>query len=165
MVVSLPFNKVLRLVKFPVYGLNTDEVYLRDGLLLANELVIDDTNQPGDTLGKRRLLTPHKKKPLTKTYTEFIDLVKENPAFLVDNNGKPFKYQKTVSQVVKSFRIKKRELKDTYTRIWLQDVNFAVIIREPAYEMQWAQMLCLNNNPWLLYSLSEEKMKDFRKKI
>ena len=51
---------------------SSDNFYVRDGLVLLNEKVIDDRNQSGDTLGKRRLQTPHKLVRLSKAYEEFF---------------------------------------------------------------------------------------------
>lgn len=165
MVVSLTYKQILRSVRFPVYSFSDEDFYMQDGLLISNELVVDDKNQPGDTLGKRRLQTPHKLKKLTRTYEEFLDIVKENPGNLIDNNGKLFRYEKSSFQSIKSYKIKKKELKETHTRIWLEGVNFAFIVRSPPLGKSWAQVLHLDNRPWLLYSFSEEKQKEVKRKI
>jgi len=165
MVVSLTYRQILRSVKFPVYSLGTEDFYIRDGLLLVNDLVIDDRNQPGDTLGKRRLQTPHKKRRLSIVYEEFLDIVKQNPSVLIDNNGDIFSYNKTKFEKVKSIRIVRKDLEDTHSRIWLRGVNFAFIVKQPPLAMNWAQVLHLNSRPWLLYSLSEDKLKDSNRKI
>lgn len=165
MVVSLTYKQILRKVKFPVYAFPYEDFYVQDGLIIVNEEIVDDKNQPGDTLGKRRLQTPHKLKRLTKVYEEFLDLVIENPGTLIDNNGKIFKYEKTSFQAVKSYRIKKKELKETHTRVWLDGVNFGFIVKSPPLGKSWAQVLHLNNRPWLLYSFSEEKQKEVKRKI
>lgn len=152
-------------MKFPVYSLGTEDFYIRDGLLLVNDLVIDDRNQPGDTLGKRRLQTPHKKRRLSIVYEEFLDIVKQNPSVLIDNNGDIFSYNKTKFEKVKSIRIVRKDLEDTHSRIWLRGVNFAFIVKQPPLAMNWAQVLHLNSRPWLLYGLSEDKLKDSNRKI
>ena len=165
MVVSLTYRQILRSVKFPVYSLGTEDFYIRDGLLLVNDLVIDDKNQPGDTLGKRRLQTPHKKRRLSIVYEEFLDIVKQNPSVMMDNNGAIFSYSKTKFEKVKSIRIVRKDLEETHSRIWLKGVNFAFIVKQPPLAMNWAQVLHLNSRPWLLYSLSEDKLKDSNRKI
>ena len=53
MLPSLRFKQVVNLT-YPIFKLNTEEVSYRDGLLFANELVIDDKNQEAPTLGQRR---------------------------------------------------------------------------------------------------------------
>ena len=98
MVISLTYKQILRSIKFPVYSLGTENFYLRDGLLLVNDLVVDDRNQPGDTLGKRRLQTPHKKRRLTGVYEEFLDIVKNKTTVLIDNNGVIFSYERSNSR-------------------------------------------------------------------
>jgi len=165
MVISLTYKQILKTVKFPVYVLPSEEFYLRDGLLMLNEQVVDDRNQSGDTLGKRRLQTPHKVKTLNKTYETFLDIVKENPPYLIDDSGVPFSYEKTKFQKIKSLKIKKTEAKQTHTRLWLHGVNFCFIIKEPPTGKNWAQVLYLKSWPWLLYSFSEERQKDAKRKI
>lgn len=165
MVVSLTYDQILRKVLFPVYKVDAEDFYLRDGLVLVNEQVLDDTNQRGQTVGARRLQTPHKLKKITKTYEEFLDIVRDNPTMLMDNNGKLFSYEKSKFEKIKSYRIKKKELKDTHTRIWLHEVNFAFIIPRPPLGQEWAQVLTLNNRPWLLWGFSETKLPETRRKI
>lgn len=165
MVASLTYKQVLKYVRFPVYALPSEDFYVRDGLLLLNELVVDDRNQAGDTLGVRRLQTPHKLKKLNKAYEEYFDILKENPPVMVDSNGKIFSYEKTEWHTVKSVRIKRREARDTHTRLWCSGVNFPFIINQPHYSKEWASVLYLNKKPWLLYDLSEERQEDSRRKI
>lgn len=165
MVVSLTHKQVLKSIVFPVYAVPREDFYWEDGLLLLDNLVIDDQNQVGDTLGKRRLQSPHKLKKLNKTYEEFLDLVRENPSILIDSRGFIFSYLKTKMQNVKSHKIKKKEQKDTHTRIWLHGVNFAFIVSSPPIGKDWAQVLYLNKWPWLLYDFSEDREKDTKRMI
>lgn len=165
MVVSLTYKQILRKVIFPVYKINSEDFYIRDGLVLLNEGVLDDMNQPGKTVGARRLQTPHKLQNLRTTYQEFLDIVQENPKYLMDNNGKLFSYEKTQWEKVVSYKIRKKELKDTHTRIWLRGVNFPFITASPPFGQEWAQVLTLNKRPWLLWGFSEEKLPDNRRKI
>ena len=165
MVVSLTYRQVLRRVRFPVYALDTEDFYIRDGLLLVNELVVDDKNQSGSTLGMRRLQTPHKLKRMSKVYNEFLDLVKFPSSVLIDTNGAIFEYTKTKFEKCVSLEIKKKELFDTHTRVWLKGVNFPFILERPPTGKNWAQVLYMDSRPWLLYSLSEEKLESSKRKI
>ena len=74
MLPSLRFRQVVNLT-YPVFILNTEEVSYRDGLLFANDLVIDDKNQEAPTLGQRRLLTTHKLYPLRRTLVDFSAVI------------------------------------------------------------------------------------------
>ena len=165
MVASLTYKQVLKNILFTVYALPSEDFYIRDGLLLLDELVVDDRNQSGDTLGRRRLQTPHKLKKLNKAYLEYFDILKENPPIMIDSWGKIFSYQKTEWHTVKSVSIKRREARDTHTRLWCKHVNFPFIINQPHYSKNWASVLYLNKKPWLLYDLSEERQEDSRRKI
>ena len=84
---------------------------------------------------------------------------------LIDNNGVIFSYERTKFQKIKSIRIVRKDLQNTHSRIWLKGVNFAFIVKEPPLAMDWAQVLHLNSRPWLLYSLSEDRLEDSRRKI
>ena len=163
--VVFSYKELLKRVRFPVYKLPSENYYYRDGILLLNEKVIDDRNQPGAALGIRRLQTPHKVYNLRTCYEEFIDLVNETPSILIDSKGLVFSYKKTKNQKVLSYRIHRKEILDTHTRIWVKGINFCFIVKEPNYGKEWVQILHLNNLPWLLYSLSEDKLEPFRRKI
>ena len=165
MVISLTFKQILKNILFPVYEIPREDFYVRDGLLIIDELVIDDRNQAGDTLGKRRLQSPHKLKKLSKMYEGFLDIVKENPPYLIDSNGNTFTYEKTIFTTVKSHKISKKQLKDTHTVLTVKGVNFPFVVREPPLGKEWAQILYLEERPWLLYSLSELREKDAKRKI
>jgi hypothetical protein len=166
MVVSLTYKTLLRQVLFPVYALPNEDYYVRDGLLFLDELVVDDRNQPGDTLGKRRLQTPHKLKKLSKAYSEYFDLLKENPPIMIDSRGKIFSYKKTEWHTVRSVKIKRKELKNTHTRIWCEKINFPFLINQPYHGKMWASVLYLRGNkPWILYDLTEERQEDSKRKI
>ena len=47
-------------IKFPIWVLNSNNVWEQDGVVFIDNTVLDDLNQKGDTLGKRRLQTPLK---------------------------------------------------------------------------------------------------------
>lgn len=165
MAASLTFKQILRSIKFPVYKLPNEDYYTRDGILFLDELVVDDRNQKGETLGSRRLQTPHKLKKLNTMYEEYIDLIRENPTTLIDSNGNIFSYEKTQFEKIKSYSIRKKELKGDHTLIWLRSVNFPFLVARPPIGKAWAQVLTLQNHPWLLWGFSEEKLPEFRRKI
>ena len=52
--------KSINKIRFPVYELPSGNWDRRDGLLFLDNQIVDDTNQQGDSLGVRRLKTPHK---------------------------------------------------------------------------------------------------------
>ena len=52
--------KSINKVRFPVYAMKSDDWHITDGLLFLEGKILDDRNMPGDTLGIRRLQTPHK---------------------------------------------------------------------------------------------------------
>jgi hypothetical protein len=165
MLVPLNFRQINRAIKFPIYELPSEDIYSSDGLLFLNGKVLDDRNQLGKTLGQRRLLTPHQKTLLSKSYQTFIDLVQSRHALFIDSSGVPFRYDRNKMCTVESRRIKKKVSKGTYTLLYVDKVNnLYYVSRYPAAE-EWAQILYLDQRPWLLYSVSEAELKTFRRVI
>lgn len=165
MLVPLNFKQVNRSIKFPVYEIPSEDVYSSDGLLFINGKVLDDRNQSGKTLGERRLATQHQKALLTKAYPSFIDLVKSRHALFIDSAGVPFRYDRNKICTVESRKIKKKVSRGTYTIIYVDKVNNLYhMSRYPAAE-DWAQVLYLDQKPWLLYGVSEIELKTFRKVV
>jgi len=161
----LNYKQVLRNIAFPVYILASEEVSYEDGLLFLNGKIIDDKNQAGDTIGKRRLTTPHKVGSLGKTCFDYIEMLDSKSTKFIDSNGRAFIYEKTKLLPVVSFRITKKLARDTYTVLFLKGVNCPYVLPRYPRTEQWGQVLMYDNLPWKLYSLSEEKVETFRRKI
>ena len=88
--------KNINKVRFPVYVLSSGNWDRRDGLLFLDTQIVDDKNMDGDTLGIRRLQTPHKNLyPLKHQIDNFRGLVKSKDKHFIDTNGIPFIYEKT----------------------------------------------------------------------
>ena len=64
-------------IKFPVWVINSDNVWEQDGIIFIDDKVLDDRNQKGDTIGKRRLQTPLKNLfNLKSQIDDYIGLIK-----------------------------------------------------------------------------------------
>lgn len=165
MLVPLNFKQIARSIRFPVYELPSEDVYSSDGILFFNEKVLDDRNQPGKSLGERRLTTPHQKQKLVNFFPSFLDMVKGDRSLFIDSNGSPFRYEKTKFCRVEARKINKKISRETYSIIYVDGVtNLYKVDRYPKAE-DWALILMLDNMPWLLYGLSENQIDNFRKKI
>lgn len=166
MLSTLTYRAVLNRIEFPVYAVaNLEDSWTEDGLVFHNDLVLDDRNQPFDTLGLRRLHTPHKKKRLSKAYFDFIELIKAKDHQFIDSNGILFEYEKTLFCEIKSYKINKKFAKDTYSVIFCKGVNSPYILKRYPHAEEWAQILCYKSLPWKLYSLSEDEINTFKRKI
>lgn len=165
--INLNYEQMLRVIKFPVYVVSNEiyDAYTQDGLLLLNEKVLDDSNQSGDTIGKRRLQTPHPLAKLTLSCEEFIDTIKSGHTTFIDTNGCVFRYTKTEYTIVKAIKITSTVSKDTHTLLGLRGVNFFIPVKRPPLGMEYAHMLHLKNQPWLLYDFSVEKVAPYKRKI
>lgn len=165
MLPELNYKQILRNVKFPVYIITSEEVRYEDGLLFLNGRVVDDRNQSGDTIGKRRLATEHKVASLGKICFTYIEMLESKANKFIDSKGKAFFYRKSKFVPVVSYRINKKFAKDTYTVLFLKGVNCPYIVPRYPHTEEWAQIFVYDNLPWRLYSLSEQKVDSFRRKI
>ena len=64
----------------------------------------------GDSLGIRRLQTPHKNLlPLKKSLLNLTGIIKQNTSTFIDSNGFPFIYEKTKWCKLKYYKIRNIE--------------------------------------------------------
>ena len=71
-------------IRFPVYELPSGNWNRQDGLLFLDGQIVDDKNQAGDTLGLRRMQTPHKNLlPLKNQVDTFRGIVKSGQSILL----------------------------------------------------------------------------------
>ena len=154
-------------IKFPVYLLASSNWMRQDGLLFLDGEIVDDRNMSGDTLGIRRIQTPHKNlHKLNKQVNDFRGLVKSNHKTFIDTNGTTFIYEKTEFCKLKYYRIKSITKKEICCLLYLQGIKRPFIIpRPPAEEVAYAGVIHYHNIPWILYNYSETKLKDTRRKV
>jgi len=158
--------KNLKNVSFPVYVLPSDEVDFIDGLLLFENKVIDDRNMPGDTLGKRRLQTPHKLLRFKKLCPNLAAMLASKGTNFIDTRGNAFRYNKTKYVSLKCKKIKKVQRKEVASILWAVGVDTPFAIpRPPPAGNTWVSILYFGDYPWQLYEYSETKLPDRRKKI
>lgn len=159
--------KGIHKVTFPIFLLPSDNWYSQDGLLFVDNQIVDDKNQLGKTLGIRRLQTPFKELlPLRKSLSSLVGILKQQKVPYIDTLGKCFLYEKTKFVPLKYLKIKRVELKEVASLLWLHGVPFPFVIpRPPPVECKWAGVLFLHNSPWLLYNYSETKKKNTRRKV
>ena len=164
MLVELTYSQILKKVTFPVYAI-PEELTFRDGLLTNQERVIDDKNQKGDTLGKRRLQTPHTTYNLNKMCEDFVALMRIKHKNFIDSRGNCFYYKKEQYIPVKPMKIKTKEYKGYYCRLWLAGHNSPFILKSAPLGKEWAHVLLLDTEPWQIYDFSEESCKSYRRMI
>ena len=165
MLPELNYIQVLRRAQFPFFILNSDELRFEDGLVFLNDKVVDDRNQTGSTLGQRRLQTPHKLYPIKKCVMEFVELIDSKKRHFIDNKGYYFTYNKTKIVSIKSYKIVKHISKGTFTTVFCQNINFFFAVPRFSRSSEWAQVIELDGLPWKLYSLSENYVEKYKRKI
>lgn len=129
---------------------------------------MDDLNQPGETIGSRRLSSPHELAKLYVCANDFLDLVtdKSTGRTYIDNKGRIFNYTKTVYGKVHSKYIENLEYRDIASIVSLKDcpIKFAVK-RPPNKGERWAEVLYLGNYPVGILDLSNEYKTPYKKKV
>tara|TARA_R110000764_G_C10935620_1_gene375561 strand:- start:470 stop:964 length:495 start_codon:yes stop_codon:yes gene_type:complete len=159
--------KGVRNVEFPVYILPHDDWSFSDGLMFMDGRVVDDRNMKGDTLGVRRLQTSYPAMfPLKRQIDSFNGLLKQNQKTFIDSKGRPFIYEKSTWCTLQYSRIKKKELRDEYCLLWLENTSTPFSVpRPPEANMAFAGVLYLSGLPWILYEYSDSRKKKTRRKV
>lgn len=154
-------------IKFPVYSLPSNNWHRTDGLLYIDGVIVDDKNQPGATMGIRRLQSPHSNLlPINRMIKTHLGILKQSTKTFIDSNGTPFMYEKTKMCALKYLEILKVDRREAACLIWLKGIKQPFTVpRPPAHGMLWAGLLHLHGLPWMLYEYSEEQKKDTRRKV
>jgi hypothetical protein len=154
-------------VKFPVYILPSGNWERQDGLLFLDEKIVDDRNMSGDTLGIRRVQTPHRNlHPLKHQADNFRGMIKSKEKHFIDTNGIPFIYEKSEFCKLKYYKIKDVVQKESFSLLKLYGVKQPFVIpRPPASKMRYAGVLHYGTLPWVLYEYSEDRREDTRRKV
>ena len=158
----------LEQIKWPVYVLHSDEIEQRDGLLFCDTEIVDDKNMKGETLGTRRLQTPHKNLYKLKIMIEnFQDFVHhKGKPFYIDSEGNFFRWTKNKKCNLISHKIQKVMKRDIATLIWVKNIPFPFFVkRPPEARLRYASVLYVNTQPSILYSFSEKEQKKTWRKI
>lgn len=159
----------LEKISFPAFILPCSNWQNLDGLIYVDNRIVDDRNMPGATLGARRLQSPHKPYMirLSRSVYSLSALIKmDSFTSYIDNNGVLFTYQKSAMSKLKYYKIKRVDLKDTASLLWLEGVKKPFKIpRPPSPEMSWAGILHLGGLPWILYEYSEDYKADTVRKV
>ena len=83
-------------ITFPVFPLISSNYVVADGLVTIDGLLVDDHNMEGESLGRRRLMTPYENLfPLKRSVNTLVGLIKRSKSFYIDSTGLIFTYEKT----------------------------------------------------------------------
>tara|TARA_B100000575_G_scaffold195465_1_gene158037 strand:+ start:4510 stop:5028 length:519 start_codon:yes stop_codon:yes gene_type:complete len=166
--VNLKNNMKLENIRWPVYVLHSDEIEERDGLLYCDTQIVDDKNMKGESLGVRRLQSPHKNlyrlKVMIESFSDFVH--HKGKPYYIDTNGVFFRWVKNKTWKLISHKIEKMEKKDIATLIWVNNIPFPFFVkRPPKATIKYANILYNGNHPSILYSFSEVKQKKSWRKV
>lgn len=156
----------LKHIHFPLYVLPGEDVEYRDGLVLWQDLVIDDKNMPGETLGLRRLQTPHSLLRLKKVVFTVAEMLASTSLVFIDYKGRTFRYKKTMFGRVEYKKIRRIEIKENYSLLYALGVVLPFVIQRPPQAGEsWVGILYVFNSPWVIYKISDIQEPSSRKKI
>lgn len=158
--------KQFKLINFPIFEVPKKELSFEDGLIFQGDKIIDDLNQGWDTLGARRLHTPHPTRSLRSMLRDEIDLVSSKHRDFIDNKGYCFTYERTIFGKVRYRKILDVVDRDTATVLVIEQSRLPIVVRRPPpLGKSWVGIIFINNIPWIPYEYGEEFRTDFRKKI
>tara|TARA_R110001592_G_scaffold301737_1_gene573155 strand:+ start:298 stop:777 length:480 start_codon:yes stop_codon:yes gene_type:complete len=154
-------------ITFPVFPVHTDEIILLDGLLWIENQVLDDTNMKGKTLGIRRLQSPMKSiYPIKYMLKDIPTYLNHQGKFYIDNVGRFFTKNKRHNLPLKYHKILRVEKKIIATVLWIKDCPFPFTLERPlSASHTWAGVLYREGIPWILYDVSQNKLKDTWRKV
>ena len=66
---------------------------------------------------------------------------------------------------VKPMKIKTKEYKGYYCRLWLAGHNSPFILKSAPLGKEWAHVLLIDNEPWQIYDFSEESCDSYKRMI
>lgn len=149
----------LNKVTFPVFKLPSAP-YVTDGLVVTDRGIVDDTNQPFNTLGRRRLKSPHEMVRVSLYCSDFPDMLKRSKGktYYIDNVGLLFYYQKTDFTKLYSHKINKILKKETYSLVYLDKIDYPFKVSRPPLG-SFCSVLYYNEVPWLIYNSTEAPHK------
>jgi len=152
-------------LKYPVYLLPSDNWDRRDGLLFLDRKVLDDSNQPGDNLGLRRMQTPFKDLfRINRMATDWVSILKSENKHFIDSNGVCFTYVKTLFVELRYLYIKDVVKRKRSCILKVVGGQF-IIPRPPSSVIKYAGVLHHEGYPWALYNYSELKLKSGKRKV
>ena len=98
-------------------------------------------------------------------YENFVSLVKAKSKYFIDTRGNCFYYYKKKYVIVKPMKIKSKEFLDYYCRVWLVGHNSPFILKSAPLGKDWAHMLLIDHEPWLIYDFSDELCDSYKRMI
>lgn len=153
--------------EFPLFKLPEKPVVV-DGLVYSGHKLIDDLNQPEQSLGMRRLQSPHKFQQIKKTCWDEVQVIQRaigSKSWFIDSNGVWVYYNKTTNARLVSHQIQKIVYRDTYSILLLRGVDCPFKVHRPPVGHSWARVLYYKGFPWRIYSYGYEFKKTTNKKV
>lgn len=161
--------KQVQKLKFPLYSLPSNNFDWIDGISFVDGCPVDDLNMKDDTIGLRRIRS--KRSDYYKLRSPVFNiggLIKSKKKHFISSCGSMFTYEKTGFQRIKYHPIKRFELRDTFSFVYIEGNTLGFEIPRPPKDYQsliWVRMLYYGDFPWIVYEFSKSEGKDTRIKV
>jgi hypothetical protein len=94
------------------------------------------------------------------------ELIRSKKKFFIDNSGRAFIYEKTMLSKLKTYQIKRIDLKETKSILWLVGWHTPFTIPRPPYgNPHYVRMLHMNGAPWIVYDYVRQPEKDTYRRV
>jgi hypothetical protein len=156
----------LKNIEFPVYKLDGEPIEIGK-VLFVNGFPIDDLNIKKPTLALRRLHSKIEFKKISNLCMSVADIIrslKGQENWFIDNYGLCFKYVRTSRELVKSHKVTKVSLRETYCIVTLDGVDYPFIEPRPPIQ-EYARVLYYKDAPWLILEYTKDKIPTSTKKV
>ena len=156
----------LKNIQFPIYKIYGEPIVI-DKVVFVNGLPIDDLRIRKPTLGERRLHSAIDLKPIKhvcENVTDLIKALKGQENWFIDKFGLSFKYVKTNKLALRSHKVNKIDLRETYCVVYLQGIDTPFMEPRPP-PTAYARVLYYREAPWLIYEYQTEMIGPGTKKV
>ena len=122
-------------ITYPVYVLPSSNWTIADGLVTIDGLIVDDRNMEGESLGRRRLMTPYDNLfSLKKLTNNLVGIIKSGRTNFIDSKGMLFIYEKTRNARLRFRKIERIEKKERACLLYIYRWKIPFIIPRPPPE-------------------------------
>lgn len=159
----------IKKLRFPLYALPSNNFDVIDNICFVDGAPVDDLNMKGESIGIRRRQS--KRKDLYKLRNPKFcikDVINSKQKFFISSCGQMFQYEKTRFENIIFHGIKRIELRNTYSFLYISDYDIPFEIPRPPTDYEstpWVRMLYYGDFPWLVYEYAKLKGRNTRIKV
>lgn len=156
-------------ITFPVYRIPANAHSTAEGIIYNIQgQIVDNRNLPLETLGRRRLHIENPA-PLKQMFMDYPALLKARKLShnrFIDSKGGLFTYRRTRLAIVNTHPVSSIDRKISASVIKVRGIHQPFIHASPPIEdPEFAQVVFLDQIPWIIYSFSSLPEQSFKVKV